>query len=180
MKLLQLSIETTKSFVTPGTNITLKIESRSNSFIGILAVSQTSALQSCKFDIIPKHVDKDLLRYQISSKTEESNFFTFTNLNDINTTPCNADELELVRGKRRTLKNDLQMTSLKYQKPVDNELLDCIGEILNPIKPWIFDTFISDSNSEEVTKKISDKMAAWYISGFSINHEYGLALGSFF
>lgn len=123
------------------------------------------------------------MRYQISSKSEDSNFFTRSNLiSDINTTPCNDEEWELVRGKRQTLKNDLPTVTssikLKQQKPVKNEAIDCIGEILNPIKPWIFDTFITDSNSEEVIKKISDKMAAWYISGFSINHEYGLALAT--
>lgn len=175
---MKLLIETTKGFVTPGTNTTLKIESRSNSFIGILAVSQTTALQSCKFDIIPKFVDNDLQTYQILSRSE-SNFFIRSNLKEIETTPCTAEEVDLVRGKRKTLKNDLQMTLPKYQSRIDSSsTTDCIGEILNPIKPWIFDTFISDSNTVEVTKKVSDKMAAWYISGFSINHQYGLALAT--
>lgn len=148
--------------MTPGTNTTLKLESRPDSFIGILAVSQTSALQSCKFDILPEQVDKDLLKYQILSMSEESNFFLRTNLNELQSTSCSAEEWELVMGSRENLENDLQIASPKRS---DSDFDDCIGEIINPIKPWIFNTFVSEKSTEEVTKMIPDKMAAWYISG---------------
>jgi hypothetical protein len=148
--------------VTPSTNTTLKLESRPGSFIGILAVSQTSALQNCKFDILPSQVDKDLLKYQILSKSEESNFFLRTNLNEFQSTTCNDEELELVMGRRENLRNDLKIASPRRSR---SDFDDCIEEIINPIKPWIFSTFVSEKNIEEVTKKIPDKMAAWYISG---------------
>lgn len=125
-------------------------------------MSQTSALQNCKFDIIPEQVDKDLLKYQILSKSEESNFFLRTSLNEFQSTSCSDEELELVMGRRENLRNDLQIASPKRSR---SEFDECIGEIINPIKPWIFNTFVSEKSTEEVTKTIPDKMAAWYISG---------------
>jgi CD109 antigen len=168
----------------PGDKVELTIESKANSFVGLLGVDQSVILMKRgndleKRDAFPdeswKHnpnffkcqcTDKDHI-FEYEYLFEEAKMFVLTNKD--------------VEKKLNIYFEEITIHLVIYLRGGGGDHMPPQVEPVvrkNFPETWIFDSFpdIGSSGLMKVTKTVPDSITSWILSGFSIHPEYGFGL----
>lgn len=203
---LQINLNVSKDEANVGDEITLKVDTKSGSFVSILGVDQAVANLGSRNEINEANVMESL--QNLIPGLLASNLSTFNQLKKINAFSlkplhdCSVD----VDAIMATIPDGLvdQSASIDYEDDViydvkslavdqgitittlpppyytsiegDKDFEEKIREYFPDI--WIYDDFNAITSKTERKYKAADSMTSWKISGISIHPEHGIAIAT--
>ena len=178
------------SEVAPGAEVKINLKSSPKAFVGLLAVDKSVLLQKTGNDIDRKRVIEDLLKYDPSESYEPlvvtgndsnyedfggSNSFILTNA--LNQPPSGIlDERFKDEEDSNEYHDDVFDKNWGKQTSVASKPTN-IRIRKNFPETWIFESFFTDSRGQFMFHKHApDTITSWVVTGFSFDHENGLAI----
>ncbi|XP_061388606.1 thioester-containing protein 1 allele R1-like [Musca vetustissima] len=161
--------------VKPGQEVTLKIKTAPNSFVGLMAVDQSVLLLRSNNDIRDNELSWTVNSYYTSTPLQGGKFYHPGDISGC-VTLTNGDYFYDWTAERNSTAHNVQQNA---PPPTHNPGAEAglIQVRKDFAETWIFDN-IENTDKEEFTwsKKIPDTITSWVLTGFAMNSEKGLAV----
>ncbi|XP_034669011.1 CD109 antigen isoform X3 [Drosophila subobscura] len=173
----------------PSEEVTLRVKTDADSFVGLLGVDQSVLLLKSGNDLNRDEIFNSLSKYQTSTPWqrgygrypgETSGLVTLTNANY----PYNTDYPDYINDQAEVQPDSFIADeqplgfgiAIYNRQPVSGSPAEPTPIRQNFAEVWTYESRSTDADGFTLAKKIPDTITSWVVTGFSLNPSSGIAL----